>query len=161
MLNSEDSKISFPIPSEHLIPQKNPFVLVDALLDASADHAISQFTIVEGHLLLENNELHESGCIENMAQTCALHSGFIYRSSVPATQMSTTNLTVPVGFIGAMNDVTFYRRACVGEQLKTFLQIQHKIGTASVVNCEVFSGSECIAKANMKIFIVEEPNANV
>ena len=73
MLNFEIPKASFPISSSILIPQTEPFELVDELIDASENHAISRFTIPGNHILLEDNELQESGILENMAQTCALH----------------------------------------------------------------------------------------
>ena len=159
MLNFEIPKASFPISSSILIPQTEPFELVDELIDASENHAISRFTIPGNHILLEDNELQESGILENMAQTCALHSGFISTTFLNKDESRNEGLKIPVGYIGALNDVEFYQRPLCGEILETHIKVQHKIGTASVVACEVFLKSICIAKGSLKIFIVENNRA--
>jgi predicted hotdog family 3-hydroxylacyl-ACP dehydratase len=61
---------------KELIPQKAPFVMVDELLLFTQDNLRSRFTINTSNIFVEEDFFVESGIIENMAQTVALHTGY-------------------------------------------------------------------------------------
>src|SRR5690554_7420315 len=79
------------IDVSHLIPQKTPFVMVDTLLDFSENKVVSSFQIKADNLFVNNNRFLESGLIENMAQTVALHTGydFFIKNEDPPDRKST------------------------------------------------------------------------
>ena len=76
-----------------LIPQKEPFVMVDVLLSYSKTKVISSFKVLENNLFFENDRFIESGIIENMAQTVALHTGYDYFLRGEG---------IPTGYIGSI-----------------------------------------------------------
>ena len=61
---------------ETLIPQRFPFVMVDKLYSYSETELVSGFTIKEDAIFFEKDCLVESGLIEHMAQSVALHTGY-------------------------------------------------------------------------------------
>ena len=62
-------------PIIELIPQRNPFVMVDKLLSATETTAHTSFEIKAGNILLNNGFFSEAGLVENIAQTAAAHAG--------------------------------------------------------------------------------------
>ena len=58
------------------IPQRPPMVMVDELVQAEANLAVTRFTILPDNLFLVSNQLGESGLVENIAQTVAVMVGY-------------------------------------------------------------------------------------
>ena len=80
----------------NLIPQKSPFEMVDTLLEFSKTSVTSSFSIPKENLFVVNGKFTESGLVENMAQTVALHTGFSYFvEGKPA----------PTGYIGSIKSI--------------------------------------------------------
>src|SRR5690606_1950493 len=61
-----------------LLPQKNPFVMVDALFSYAEDSLVSGFTADDTNLFASAGYFTESGLIEHMAQSVALHTGYSF-----------------------------------------------------------------------------------
>ena len=61
---------------EDLLPQKFPFVMVDSLFSYEETSLTSGFTIKEDNIFADNGNFAESGLIEHMAQSVALHTGY-------------------------------------------------------------------------------------
>ena len=62
---------------KNYIPQREPFIMIDSLVDASEFGFKSEFIIASTNLFLENGVLSESSLVENVAQTCAAGFGYI------------------------------------------------------------------------------------
>ena len=73
---------------ENLLPQKFPFVMVDAMYSYTETSLISGLTIQNDNIFTENNIFLEAGLIEHMAQSVALHTGY---------QFFLRNETAPTG----------------------------------------------------------------
>ena len=58
------------------IPQREPIVMVSALLSANKEEAVSEFNITDDNIFCQDGYLTESGIIENIAQTAAAMTGF-------------------------------------------------------------------------------------
>ena len=99
---------------KELIPQKAPFVMVDELLFFTQENLKSRFKISSSNLFVENNYLVESGIIEHMAQSVALHTGY---------QFFLQNKIAPMGYIGSINNVVINRLPEIGESLETVVDI--------------------------------------
>lgn len=124
-----------------LIPQKRPFVMVDALHFFSEDKIVSGFTIKEENLFSENNVFHAPGLIENMAQTIALHKGYnYYLKKLPA----------PVGYIGAMKKVEIFQLPAVNKELTTTVNILHDIMDVTLVSATIECEGTLIAQGEIK-----------
>ena len=131
-----------------LLPQQDPFLFVDKLVNADQNSCITEFVIKESTLFVENQVLLESGIIENMAQTCAAQIGFI--------NLFLLNEKVKKGFIGAIRNLNIYNQPKVNENLITSLAVQADVMGMKLVTIEVVTNVMKIADCEMKISIYEE-----
>ncbi|GGG35380.1 hypothetical protein [Bizionia arctica] len=129
----------------NLIPQKTPFVMVDTLMDFSSNHVVSSFKISEKNLFLINNSLSESGLIENMAQTVALHTGYDFFIK---------NEQAPTGYIGSIKKVTILKLPLLNEIITTKVDILYEFNGVTMVAVKVLNAkNEEIASGEMKTVI--------
>lgn len=135
----------FPIVDQEfvgsLIPQKNPFVMIDSLLQFSEKQIEAGLEVKENNLFLKNQKLQESGLIEHMAQTVALHTGYdFYLRKKEA----------PVGYIGSINSIDIERLPLLGEKLETTATILQEYAGITLVKIDVRIAGEVIASGQMK-----------
>ncbi|MFD2542739.1 hypothetical protein ACFSSB_10460 [Lacinutrix gracilariae] len=129
----------------HLIPQKTPFVMVDTLLDFSADKIVSSFKILDTNLFVQDNYFLESGIIENLAQTVALHTGYDYFLK---------GEEAPTGYIGSIKKVEVHQLPKLNETITTQASILHEFMGITMVQVKAFNqNKEEIATAEMKTVI--------
>jgi predicted hotdog family 3-hydroxylacyl-ACP dehydratase len=130
----------------HLIPQKKPFVMVDTLLQFSSDKINSSFQIPEDNLFVEDNYFCESGLVENMAQTVALHTGYDF--FIKGKQ-------APTGYIGSIKKISINRLPRLNETIFTKATILHEFMGITMVTVTVSDASNIeIASGEMKTVIV-------
>ncbi|MFN8276181.1 MAG: 3-hydroxyacyl-ACP dehydratase [Chitinophagales bacterium] len=137
-----------------LIPQKPPMVMVDGLLAHTETESVSCFEIKPDNIFLSNGALRFPGLIENIAQTCALRSGFAFSEEAKKAQGPPAQ--PPVGFIGEVKNAVIHRLPKVGEVLHTKIDLLHTVFTASIVKGEVSVNGEVIASCEMKIFVAPQ-----
>jgi predicted hotdog family 3-hydroxylacyl-ACP dehydratase len=130
---------------ENLIPQRPPFVMVDKLLNANENTAESAFTILEDNVLTDKGVFTEAGIIENIAQTSALHAGYMALKTRKAT---------PKGMIGGIKNLHINLLPAINTTIKTSVSIEHEIMNAKIVKGHVFLDEKIIAKCEMKVFLV-------
>lgn len=130
-----------------LIPQRDPFVLIDGLMEHQEEFSITSFEIKSDHYLVENNRLSPSGVIENIAQSVAARAGYHYFK---------LNKPAPVGFIGAVSK--FELNACpeVASEINTKITPISSFGPIQLVKGEVFLNDKIIASCELKIAVNEE-----
>lgn len=133
---------------ENLIPQKSPFVMVDTLLGFSETQIISAFKILEKNIFFQNQTLSESGLIENMAQTVALHTGYdFFLKGQPA----------PTGYIGSIKEVKISSLPQLNETIRTEAHIIQEFMGVTLVEITVTNAKkEKIASSTMKTVIAEQ-----
>ncbi|MBU2938212.1 hypothetical protein KO494_01545 [Lacinutrix sp. C3R15] len=138
--------MSLPITDiTHLIPQKKPFVMVDTLLDFSADKIVSSFTILDTNIFVQDNYFLESGIIENLAQTVALHTGYDFFLK---------GEKAPTGYIGSIKKVEVHQLPKQNETITTQATILHEFMGITMVAVKAFNqNNEEIASAEMKTVI--------
>ena len=120
-----------------LIPQKTPFVMVGELLSFTEDNLRSRFKIEKTNLFVENDHFVESGIIENMAQTVALHTGYQY---------FLLNKKAPTGYLGSIKNVEINSLPKTGESIETTIEIIQEFMGVTLVDVVVFSGKEDYSK---------------
>ncbi|PWK20735.1 hypothetical protein [Xanthomarina spongicola] len=129
----------------HLIPQKTPFVMVDTLLDFSNTKVVSSFKINANNIFLKDNTLLESGLIENMAQTVALHTGYDFFLK---------NEEAPTGYIGSIKKIAILKLPVLNDIITTEVDILHEFNGVTMVAVKVFNTEkEEIASGEMKTVI--------
>lgn len=137
---------SLPITSiAHLIPQKKPFVMVDTLVAFSNEKIVSRFTILDSNLFVQDHLFLESGLIENMAQTVALHTGYtFYLKGEPA----------PTGYIGSIKKVNVLKLPKLRDTITTEASILHEFMGVTMVKIIAYNAkNEEIASSEMKTVI--------
>ena len=133
---------------EKLIPQKQPFVLVESLLEVTETSCVTTFTIPQNHVLSTEGKLTIAGLLENMAQSSGCKMG--YEDFMGGKRQRR-------GFIGEIKDVVCNRLPSVGETLSTEVIIESKVfGAVTIVSSKVTSNNELLASCRMKIFFEPE-----
>lgn len=132
---------------KHLIPQKAPFEMVDTLLAYSENMLTSALTIKPSNIFVEEDIFKESGVIENMAQTVALHTGYSFFLK---------GEKAPTGYIGSIKTVSIDRLPKCGDTLNTTATILHEFNGVTMVDIVVKLGAEEIATGQMKTVIAQE-----
>ena len=137
--------MDFPLRAEELIPQRNPIILVDRLLDSDETATVSDFLVRKECVFVDNGRLVSAGLLENIAQTCALRIGYLNRGQ-----------QVRIGVVGAVKNFTVHRLPSVGETLITTVKETLYIDPALVVSAETCVGSERVASCEMKVFLTND-----
>lgn len=131
---------------QSLIPQKNPFVMVDTLTDYTEQYIVSNFTVPANNILVTENHFSAPGLIENMAQTIALHTGYKYfLKKRPA----------PTGYIGAIKKAEVFKLPKVSQKLTTTVEILHDIMGVTLVQAKVECEGILIASSEMKTALAQ------
>lgn len=137
----------YPVQGENilkLIPQRFPMVMIDSLLEYTANTVVVGMGIKADHLFVCNDELQECGLLEHMAQSVAAHTGYAYYIRQEQA---------PTGYIGSIQKAEIYRLPLVGEGLRTSVEIVQEFMGVTLVNINTYVAREHIASAQMKTVI--------
>ena len=126
------------------IPQRQPIVMIDTLVAVHEKVTETSFVVKAGALFVEDGVLQEAGLIENIAQTAAAGVGY---------QCAVNNEAVPVGFIGAVKNLTVDYLPKIGEQLHTRVEVLEEIFDMSLIKGESFVGDKLVLACEMKIVL--------
>lgn len=131
-----------------LLPQQEPFVMIDQLLHFDEVTTTTCFTVREDHLYVEDGRLNACALIENIAQTCAARMGYInhyiYKKEVQ------------LGFIGSVKNLVVKRVPLLGETLTTTIKVMEEIMKLTLVQAEIKVGEDTIVTAEMKIALSDK-----
>ena len=134
------------ITLNELLPQRPPFVMIDRLVSCDEVFAVTELTIREDNIFVEDERLTSSGLIENIAQTCAARIGYLNLNA---------GGTVKIGVIGAVNNFEVFRTPKVGEVIVTTIEVIEEMFQITMVKAYIKCGDETIAQANMKIALMD------
>lgn len=109
-----------------LIPQKPPFVMVDALYEYTNLTGLTGFVIPHDNILVKNGVFSEPGLIEHMAQSMSLHRG--YHGFLAGLDKPRT------GFIGIIKSVEIIDLPKAGTKLLTYVEILHEVMNVTSVS---------------------------
>ena len=124
-----------------LIPQRDPMIMVDSLFYYDKTKVIGGLTINNSNLFVKDGFLNESGILEHMAQTVALHTGYSFYIN---------NLVAPEGYIGDISNVIITKLPMVNDKLKTEIKILKKFLKIVLVEGKTLLNNEVIMTATMK-----------
>lgn len=128
-----------------LIPQRPPFVMVGQLLFANEKRAESSFIISEDNVLTDKGVFTEVGIIENIAQTSALHAGYMALKIGKKT---------PKGMIGGIRNLEVRFLPEIDDTINTSVSIEHEVMNAKIVKGIVYLKKEVVAECEMKVFLL-------
>ena len=139
----------------HLIPQRNPFIMVDefkageaptsreSLTGASC--ATSLYVRLDNYFTLPNGELSESGLIEHIAQSGSALAGYV------AIERGATQ--TPVGMIAELKHFNCLRRPRAGDRVTTHITMGFSFGAMTLAHGISCVDETIICEADLKIFI--------
>jgi len=119
--------------------------MVNNLISANEKKAESSFTITEDNVLTKSGFFTEAGIIENIAQTAALHAGYIASEKGEKT---------PLGMIGGIKNLEIKSLPGINRTINTRVSVEHEVMNAKIVKGMVFLDKEQIAECEMKVFIM-------
>lgn len=108
-----------------VIPQREPFIFIDELIQVSPTAFETRFEIRADNLFLTDQVLSESALIENLAQTCAAGFGYLAQQETPGEPK--------LGFIGAVTQVKPTRNAILGAKINTKIEVLSTFDTIHLV----------------------------
>lgn len=131
---------------EHLVPQRDPILMVDRLASVDGDQATTSLAIKPGNIFLDSDGLlAEAGLIEHIAQSASAFAG--YRA------LAAGAVEPPVGYIGEVKRFHCYRRPRAGELLHTTVVMGAEVAGVTLLTGQTRVGNELVADTRMKISI--------
>jgi predicted hotdog family 3-hydroxylacyl-ACP dehydratase len=128
---------------ENYIPQRDPFIMIDALLSANEERFCSSFVIRTENIFLFNGILSDVALVENIAQTCAAGFGYI------GSQNNETEARL--GFIGAVSRLQVFEEAKAEENIETTVNILNRFENIYLVEGIATRNGTALLKCQMKI----------
>ncbi|MCD8177058.1 MAG: beta-hydroxyacyl-ACP dehydratase [Tannerellaceae bacterium] len=133
-----------------LIPQRDPILMIDKLIEVDDDAALTCFSVRAGNYFIDEDRwLSETGLIEHIAQSASAWAGYKAIDAGAGTP--------PVGYIGEVKNFRCYRCPEIGDELLTSITIGSKIAGITLITGETRVSGEIIAGTQMKIFISPNP----
>ncbi|WP_149205824.1 hypothetical protein [Flavobacterium johnsoniae] len=131
---------------ENLLPQKFPFVMVDAMHSYTETSLVSGLKIQQDNIFVKNNIFLEAGLIEHMAQSVALHTGYQY---------FLRNETAPTGYIGSIKEIEIKKLPQLNNTIQSEVTILQEFAGITLVNIATTLNNEEIANGQMKTVLAK------
>ncbi len=128
-----------------LLPQQEPFVMIDCLTAFDERITVTQTTVTAGNIFVENGRFTASGLIENIAQTCAARIGYVNKYILKKG--------IQLGFIGAIRDLTVHSLPVVGDTIVTRVEVIEDVFGMTLAQATVTRGDELLVDTQIKIAI--------
>jgi len=126
------------------IPQRDPFIAVHGILQATNEFAETQFEVLPESIFVTNGLFREPGLLENIAQTAAAQMGYVCKKK---------GLPVPLGYIASIKNLTVHSLPPVGAMLTTSIQVTNHVLSVILLDGTVRLQGVVICQCQMRIFI--------
>ena len=130
-----------------LLPQQEPFVMIGSLTYFDERRTITETTIKEDNIFVDDGLFSASGLIENIAQTCAARIGFVNKYILKKG--------IQIGFIGAIRNLELFRLPQAGETITTTMDIVDEVFGMILAQARVTCGEETLVSTEIKIALKE------
>ena len=131
------------IDAHELLPQQEPFVMISRLTQFDMLRTVTETTITENNIFVDNGCFTASGLIENIAQTCAARIGYVNKYILKKG--------IQIGFIGAIRNLQIHDLPKVNDTITTTVDVQEEIFGMTLANSTVQLGKNILVTAEMKI----------
>lgn len=132
-----------------LLPQQDPVVMVDGLLDANIKSVTTHYLVRPDNIFVADGRLNPCAYVEIIAQTCAAQLGYVDKYLLGHD-------FVRIGYIGGVKDLQVEHVAEVGETLTTRIEILEDVMDMRLASAEIFVGEQRMAVAEIKIAVSQE-----
>ncbi len=131
---------------ENLLPQKFPFVMVDTLYSYTETTIVSGLKIQDDNIFFKDGTFLESGLVEHMAQSVALHTGYqFYLKQEPA----------PTGYIGSIKQIEITALPKRHDEIQTTVTILQEFAGITLVDIVTRLKDQEIARGQMKTILAK------
>lgn len=120
--------------------------MVDKMYSYSETSITSGLTVHEENIFSFNGHLQESGLVEHMAQTVALHTGY---------QFFLKNEPAPTGYIGSIKEIEIVTLPKIGEEVLTTVSILQEFAGITLVDIVTTLNGIQIANGQMKTILAK------
>ena len=135
-----------PLRASDFLPHRAPFLLVDRLLACDQHFCRTDFSVPTEHPMVRNGRLGEGGIMENIAQTCATHIGYLSR-----------HLPIRIGVVASVKNVEIISLPMVGAHIETTVEEQGEpIFSVSIYEAKVFSNGTLVAQGEMRVVLTDQ-----
>lgn len=131
---------------ENLLPQKFPFVMVDKMFSFDETSLIAGLKIQSENIFTENGIFLEAGLIEHMAQSVALHTGYVF---------SLKQEQAPTGYIGSIKQIDIKKLPSVNDEIQSTITIIQEFAGITLVDIVTTLNNEEIANGQMKTVLAK------
>ncbi|MDX1462800.1 MAG: hypothetical protein R3359_07070 [Marinirhabdus sp.] len=139
-----DLPIHDPQIIAQLIPHRAPMVLVDGLMAFDEISAVTSFKVAEDHIATIRGAISETGLLEHMAQSVAVHTGYKGFSE---------GKTPRIGYVGAIKTAEIKHLPTVGETIMTEVTITYSAMEMTMVTVVSKVEELVIASAEMSTML--------
>lgn len=135
-----------PLNASEFLPQRPPFLLVDRMLVCEQHLCQTDFVVCEGHPLVKNGVLLEAGVLENIAQSCATHIGYLSR-----------HVPVRIGVVASVRNLKIRKLPAVGSVVETVVEEQgDPVFSISIYLSKVMVDGELVAEGEMRVVLTDK-----
>jgi 3-hydroxymyristoyl/3-hydroxydecanoyl-(acyl carrier protein) dehydratase len=128
----------------NFIPQRDPFIAVHSILQATEEFAETQFEVLPESIFVTNSLLGEPGLLENIAQTAAAQMGYVCKKNA---------LPIPQGYIASIKNLVVYSLPPVGTMLTTSIKVTNHVLSVILLEGTVRLEGAIVCQCEMRIFI--------
>jgi hypothetical protein len=127
-----------------LLPQREPFLMVDVLYGSTVAECRTGFNICPGNIFCDGTIFSAEGVIEHMAQSCSVLLGYnAVGNSSP----------VPVGYIGEIKQFRLYLHPRCGQSLSTSVSMDKELGGIRLMSARTRVKNCLIGECRMKLSV--------
>lgn len=140
--------ITDPSMLHRLLPHRSPMLLIDTVLSYTEQSIVCSYEVVQNSLFVIDSIFSESGIIEHMAQTVAVHTGYSgYLNQHPTRE----------GYIGAIKSVKVMRLPKLGQVLTSEATILYSAMEMTLVAITSIVNEVPVARAEMSTILKPKP----
>jgi predicted hotdog family 3-hydroxylacyl-ACP dehydratase len=129
------------------IPQRDPFIAVHDILQATHDFAKTQFEVLSESIFIRNGLFREPGLLENIAQTAAAQIGYVCKKN---------GLPAPLGYIVAIKNLSVFSLPPVGAVLTTSIQVTNHVMGVILLEGIVRLQEAIVCQCEMRILVEDK-----
>lgn len=131
---------------KRFVPQREPVLMVDRLLDVDGDIGRTELTVGRGNMFLDRyGSLLEIGLIEHIAQSASAIAGY--------RVVAKGGADAPIGMIAEVKHFKCYRLPVIGDVLTTTVTFGFEFAGVTLVSGKSCVGGDVVAEVKMKIFM--------
>ena len=140
------------LPIESYLPQKHPFIFIERMSEVDQSRCRGELTIKEDNVLVNDGYFIESGILENIAQTCAAHIGYV---EIHIRK----NPHIRIGMVAQIKEMEIYRYPKVGESISTTVEEIENYGDLSIYKATVINSdkeTEVMAEGEIRVVLTDK-----